>query len=130
MPTRRCSGRPQAADGSVARALALYGGPQLALRDKIVDLLGRLPATDPRALHALGDSLERGEAALLAVFIETARDWLSARLNHIQEPRRLAQVAEAWERLNRAAREVETFNLERKPLVFNVFSLLAETARG
>ncbi len=34
--------------------------------------------------------------------------------------------AEAWERLNRAARDVETFNLERKPLVFNVFGLLAD----
>src|SRR5712672_1892109 len=96
-----------AADGSVARAIALYGGPQLALRDKVIDLLDRLPASDPRALHALGESLER-----------------------TSEPRRLAQWAQAWERLNRSAREVETFNLERKPLVFNVFSLLAEAARG
>jgi DNA polymerase III subunit delta' len=119
-----------AADGSVARAIALCGGPQLALREKVVDLLDRLPATDPRALHALGDSLERGEDALLHIFIETARDWLSVRLDRTREPRRLAQVAEAWERLNRSAREVETYNLERKPLVFNVFSLLAETARG
>jgi DNA polymerase-3 subunit delta' len=45
------------------------------------------------------------------------------------EPARLAQVAEVWEKLNGAAREVETFNLDRKPMVFAVFGLLAEAAR-
>ena len=119
-----------AADGSVARAIALAGGPQLALRDKVIDLLERLPATDPRALHTLGDSLERGGDDLFDVFIETARNWLSARLDGISDARGLARTAEAWERLNVAARDAETYNLERKPLVFNVFSLLAEAARG
>jgi DNA polymerase-3 subunit delta' len=119
-----------AADGSVARTIALSGGPQLALRDKVIDLLGRLPATDPRALHALGDSLERGGGDLFEIFIETARNWLSAQLDRTGDAHRLARVADAWERLNRAARDVETYNLERKPLVFNIFGLLADAARG
>ncbi len=119
-----------AADGSVARAIALNGGPQLALRDKVNDMLERLPATDPRALHALGDSLERGDDAMFAIFIGTAQGWLSGRLERGGEPGRLARVAEAWDRLNRAARDTEIYNLERKPLVFNVFGLLAEAARG
>ena len=119
-----------AADGSVARAIALSSGPQLALRDKVIALLDRLPATDPRALHALGDSLDRGDDDLFEIFLETARHWLSARLDRTAEPARLARVAEVWERLNRSARDAEIFNLERKPLVFNVFSLLAEAARG
>jgi len=119
-----------AADGSVARAIALCGGPQLALRDKVVALLDRLPATDPRALHALGESLDRGEDDLFDVFIETARNWLSARLDRSSDPARLARVADAWDQLNRAARETETYNLERKPLVFNIFGLLAEAAGG
>ena len=119
-----------AADGSVARAIALAGGQLLALRDKMTELLERLPVTDPRALHALGDSLERGGDDLYAIFIETARDWLSGRIDRPAEPARLDRIADAWERLNRAARDAETYNLERKPLVFNVFSLLAEAARG
>jgi DNA polymerase-3 subunit delta' len=119
-----------AADGSVARAIALAGGPQLALRDKVIDLLERLPATDPRALHTLGDSLERGGDELFDIFIETARNWLSARLDRTSDARRLTRTAEAWERLTNAARDAEIYNLERKPLVFNVFSLLAEAARG
>ena len=43
---------------------------------------------------------------------------------------RMARVAQAWDKVNRAAREVETYNLERKPLVFAVFGALAEAARG
>jgi DNA polymerase-3 subunit delta' len=43
---------------------------------------------------------------------------------------RLNRFAEAAEHINAAARDVETYNLERKPLVFNVFGLLAEATRG
>ena len=41
----------------------------------------------------------------------------------------MARVAETWEKVNRAAREAEIYNLERKPLVFSVFGALAEAAR-
>jgi DNA polymerase-3 subunit delta' len=96
----------------------------------VIELLARLPATDPRALHALGDSLDRGDDDLFDIFVETARAWLSQRLDRTAEPGRLVVVADAWDRLNSAARDAEIYNLERKPLVFNVFGLLAEAARG
>jgi DNA polymerase-3 subunit delta' len=38
-------------------------------------------------------------------------------------------VAETWEKVNRGSREVEAYNLERKPFVFAVFGELAEAAR-
>lgn len=120
----------KAADGSVGRALALIGGSTLALRDRVSGLLERLPQVDQRELHALGDSLAGTDQVPLATFMETVREWLTARLAAPpQEPRRLARVAEAWEKINRAAKDVELYNLERKPLVFAVFGLLAETAR-
>jgi DNA polymerase-3 subunit delta' len=119
-----------AADGSVARAIALLDGEHLALRERIVDLLSRLPVTDPRALHALGDSLDRAGNDTFATFIDTVRDWLSGRIAHeAPDTVRLAQWAEVWEKLHRTAREVEVFNLERKPMIFAVFGSLAETAR-
>jgi DNA polymerase-3 subunit delta' len=37
-------------------------------------------------------------------------------------------LAEVWEKINTAARDAEQFNLERKPLVFNVFGWLAEAS--
>jgi DNA polymerase-3 subunit delta' len=42
---------------------------------------------------------------------------------------RLARLAEAWEKARRAAVDAEVFNLDRKPLVFQVFSMLAEATR-
>jgi DNA polymerase-3 subunit delta' len=120
-----------AADGSVAQAIALMGGPLLAVRERVIELLARLPATDPRAIHALGESLERADRLVLATFVDVVRDWLSARLAGEQgQSRRLMRLAQAWDDVNRSARDVEMFNLERKPLVFKVFGWLAEAARG
>jgi DNA polymerase-3 subunit delta' len=120
-----------AADGSVARALGFLDGPALALRQRVLELFAQLPDPDPRALHALGDALGGSEPATLAAFMDMVNGWLSARLSgDTRQVQRLARTAEVWEKVNRAAREVETYNLERKPLVFAVFGLLAEAARG
>jgi DNA polymerase III subunit delta' len=120
-----------AADGSVAHAIALLGGPLLVVRERVIELLALLPATDPRAMHALGESLERAERLVLATFMDAVRDWLSARLaGDLRKGDRLVRLAQAWDDVNRTAREVELFNLERKPLVFKVFGWLAEAARG
>jgi DNA polymerase-3 subunit delta' len=48
----------------------------------------------------------------------------------MQDPHRLARVALVWEEVNRAARETDVFNLDRKPLVFSVFRLLAQAAHA
>ncbi|MFD2180569.1 DNA polymerase III subunit delta' [Rhodoplanes azumiensis] len=120
-----------AADGCVARAIALSGGPLLAMREKVTALLAGLPRTDPRGLHALGDTLERADRETVEAFVDTVRDWLSAQLRHgPQAPARLAPYAEAWSRLDAAARDVLTLNLDRRALVFAVFGWLAEAARG
>ena len=119
-----------AARGSVSQAIALAGGPMLALREKVAELLSALPSTDPRALHALGDELDR-DRGLLDVFVGAVRDWLSGRLDtEVGNLTLLARTADLWERLNRSARDVEVYNLERKPFVFTIFGLLAEASRG
>ena len=119
-----------AADGSVARAIMLLGGSSLVLRERVIDLLARLPTLDRNALHALGDTLGRADDGAFTTFVDTIRDWLSARLAAEQgNLPRLARVAEVWEKLNRAAADVEVYHLERKPMVFSIFGLLAEAAR-
>jgi DNA polymerase-3 subunit delta' len=118
-----------ASDGSVARAIGLLGGTALQVRERVNAMLSALPAVDPRALHALGDSLGRDENAL-TTFVEAVRDWLSARLIAPAEPARLARFADVWEKLNTAADDTKVFNLERKPFVFNVFDWLAAASRG
>jgi DNA polymerase III subunit delta' len=117
------------AGGSVARAIALYDGPLLALRERITGLLARLPDTDPEALHALGDSLGRADDGTMETFTDAVRQWIGDRVERGGEAARLAKFADAWEKFNQTAADVDTYNVERKPLVFTTFGLLAEAAR-
>lgn len=120
-----------AAGGSVGRALALLDGPTLPLRQRVLDLFAQLPNPDPLALHAVGDALGGTDPTTLAAFMDLVNDWLSDRIaSGAGEKAHLARIAEVWEKLNRNAREVEAYNLERKPFVFAVFGELAEAARG
>ncbi len=124
-----------AAEGSVARALALMDEGALALRDQARALLDRLPSLDPKALHALGEALAGTDPQPLNAFVDTVNVWLTQRLHggtqgDADNIGRLDRLADAWQRVNAAAREAETYNLERKPLIFNVFGLLAEATRG
>lgn len=119
------------AEGSVRRALALLDSSALELRNRVLTLLDRLPALDPRALHALGDRLSGTEPATLAAFVDAVNGWLAGRLTcGPQKPAALERIAVIWERFNQSARDFETFNIDRKPLVFNVFGWLAEASRG
>ena len=123
-----------AADGSVARALGFLDEDALALRQRALDELERLPSVNANALHALGDALAGTDPRPLGAFVDTVNAWLSRSLDHHGGVNgglaRLERLAEAWERINAAARDAETYNLERKPLVFSVFGLLAEVTRG
>jgi DNA polymerase III subunit delta' len=120
----------EAAEGSVGRAFGLLDGPALALRQRVLDLFAQLPDPDPRALHALGEAIGGSDPRTLDTFMDMVNGWLSAKLGESAQAKpQMARVAETWEKVNRAARDVETYNLERKPLVFAVFGALAEAAR-
>jgi DNA polymerase-3 subunit delta' len=120
------------AEGSVARALTLLGGDALKLHQRTAALLNTLPRVDPRELHALGDALGGSDRAVLAAFVDSVDRWIAERLRgddaNANLPR-LARLAEVWEKISRAARDTAEYNLERKPLVFSVFGLLAEATR-
>jgi DNA polymerase-3 subunit delta' len=120
-----------AAEGSVGRALGLLDGAAIVLRQRMQDLFAQLPDLDPRALHALGEAIGGTDPRTLEAFMDMVNGWLSARLGEgVQHKAQIARVAETWAKVNRAGRDVETYNLERKPLVFTVFGALAEAARG
>jgi DNA polymerase-3 subunit delta' len=91
--------------------------------------MGQLPNPDPRALHALGDALSGTDPESLETFVDLVNGWLSDRLDARIDVGQMNRAAVAWDRINRAARDVEAYNLERKPLVFAVFKELAEAAR-
>jgi DNA polymerase-3 subunit delta' len=121
----------EASEGSVSRALTLLGGDALKLHQRTAALLATLPRVDPRELHALGDALGGSDRVALSAFIDSVDRWVGERLkadgaNANANLPRLARLAEVWEKINSAARDTESYNLERKPLVFSVFGLLAE----
>ena len=123
-----------ASEGSVARALTHLGGDTLKLQQRAAALLATLPRVDPRELHALGDALASGDRVALAAFVDSVDRWMAERLRapdldaNASLPR-LARLAEVWEKIARAARDTQDYNLERKPLVFSVFGLLADATR-
>jgi DNA polymerase III subunit delta' len=121
----------EASEGSVSRALTLLGGDALKLQQRTAAMLSSLPRVDPRELHALGEALGGSDRVALAAFIDSVDRWVGERLradeaNANANLARLARLAEVWEKIIRAARDTESYNLERKPLVFSVFGLLAE----
>jgi DNA polymerase III subunit delta' len=123
----------EASEGSAARAITLLGGDTLKLQQRTAALLEILPQVDPRELHALGDALGTSDRVALAAFVDSIDRWVAERLRvdgtSSQNLPRLARLAEVWEKIARTARDTQDYNLERKPLVFSVFSMLAEATR-
>ncbi|XUM21152.1 DNA polymerase III subunit delta' [Bradyrhizobium oligotrophicum S58] len=122
----------KASEGSVARTLTLMGGDGLQLQTRTAALLASLPRIDQGELHALGDALGTSDRVALASFLDSIERWVAERLRAADpnaELPRLARLAEVWEKIVRAARDTESYNLERKPLVFSVFGMLAEATR-
>ncbi len=123
----------EAAQGSVRRAAALLAEDSLALHDQIQALLTRLSELDQTAVHALAEKLAgRDGTAGFELFIAAIQDWLHERLTRgtARQDARLAAWAALWEKTGRAAREAEIYNLDRRPLVFAIFSDLAAAERG
>jgi DNA polymerase-3 subunit delta' len=112
------------AEGSVKRALTYVDPETLALVEAVRARLDALPQIDLGALLALAEDVagKAGERDF-AVMIETVQGWLSDHLHAhaAAQPARLAPLAEVWEKLERSAREVETYNLDRRPLVMSMF---------
>lgn len=117
------------ADGSVRRALTYVDPETLALVEAVRARLDALPGIDLAALLALAEDVagKAGERDF-AVMMETVQGWLSDHLHAhaAAQPARLAPLAEVWEKLERAAREVETYNLDRRPLVMTMFHDLSD----
>ena len=144
-PRPRASDRPAddpalveaaaASEGSVARALTLLGGDALKLQQRTAALLATLPQVDPRELHALGDSAwhQRPRRAGRLHRRRRPLDLPSACTPMRPMPMRTCRALHGWRRYGKrspAPRATpKSINLERKPLVFSVFSQLAEATR-
>ncbi|MDF2119712.1 DNA polymerase III subunit delta' [Roseiarcaceae bacterium H3SJ34-1] len=118
------------AGGSVRDALRLLGGDSLQLIQAVDGLLAQLPSVDWRRVHQFADRLtgreatEEFEAMISAIF-----DWIDAGIRaqagHPGTVRRLAPLAEVWDKIALSARETLALNLDRRAFILNVFSDLS-----
>ncbi|MDQ1079154.1 DNA polymerase III subunit delta' [Pseudoroseomonas cervicalis] len=123
------------AGGAPGRALQLAEGDGLALQQQVEAFLATLPRPDPRALHALGDTLAaKRDGSAFTTFIELLRQELGIAIRAAGRgqpvpdyihTRPLADWAVLWDTLGRLADETETLNLDRKQAVLSGLSQLA-----
>ena len=77
------------------------------------------------------DGIAVADARVFDIVMDSVNDWLSARLSaSVHDKDGAARVAVIWSDLNAAAREIDTYNLDRKPLIFRTFGRLADAVRG
>ena len=115
---------------SVSGALPYLAGERLALDRETARLLGRLPDLDWAGLHRLADRMGSDEDDF-ALLTGAILDWLHAKLRDgAAAPRRLAPLAEVWEKVRRSARDTLALNLDKKTFLFSTFADLAQATRA
>ncbi len=120
--------------GSVREVMRLLDNDTNML-DELDAIMAQLPQVDWGAVHALADAVNRtGRTEDFEAVVTGIYDWLSGQLalraGQQLPPAALAPLAELWEKVADSTRQVETFNLDRRPFLLNLFSDLANAAAG
>lgn len=125
-----------AARGSVHDALRRLGTRGGGLAMALEAMMAELPRIDWSRVHGLAEQLARPDhAADIDTMLLVAFDWLDrqAKQRAEAEPQTsiagIAGYARAWEALAAMARQVKTYNLDRRPFVLSLFRELADTTR-
>ncbi len=125
------------AQGSIQNVLRLLDDRGIELDTNLGRMLDDLPRIDWSSVHALADRVAaRDNGKDYETMLAAIDGWLDTRVRRgartFQDDcaRRLAPYALVWEKLAEAARETETFNLDKRPLVLSLFADLAAAARA
>ncbi|MGU3494182.1 DNA polymerase III subunit delta' [Xanthobacteraceae bacterium A53D] len=120
-----------ASGGSVRRAIVLARGEGMEVRAATLRALEQLPDPRMEELHALGARLQGDRGDGLDLFLEAVSDFIAAEATSGNaQGRRLVRLGEVWENVQRSGAAADTYNLDRKALVFRIFSELAEASRA
>jgi DNA polymerase III subunit delta' len=119
-------------EGSVRRTLELLDADKVSFIDQVTRLLDGLPKTDTKQVFALAEALARRDADdSYDLTLETVQRWVSERLHERAGlgASRLAPLVEVCEKIGRTAREIDVFNLDRRPFILTLFDDLADAVR-
>ncbi len=92
-----------------------------------------MPALDWKDIHAIAEGLAgKANDAAYETAVETIFAWLGERTHARQGEgaRRLAPLAEVWDKIARSVRETDSYNLDRRALVLTLFSDLSDALRA
>jgi DNA polymerase-3 subunit delta' len=119
------------AEGAPREALRLLCAADARFDAQVMRALAMLPRVDWPLVHAIADSVVGDETAFDAL-VAAMFGWLSSALKARRglAPRAVAPYAEAWERLERDARELAIFNLDKRAFAVLAFDLLSKTAQA
>ncbi|MBB4041575.1 DNA polymerase-3 subunit delta' [Microvirga flocculans] len=119
-------------EGSVRRTLELLDEEKVAFIEQVTKLLDALPRSDTKQVFALAEALSKRDADdSYELTLETVQRWVSERLHERAGlgASRLAPLVEVCEKIGRAAREIDVFNLDRRPFILTMFDDLADAVR-
>lgn len=119
-------------EGSVRRTLAMLDADKVSFVAGINATLDALPTVESKKIIALAESLGRRDAEDdYGLALDTVERWLSHHLHRHAAlgPARLAPLVEVCEKIARQAREIDVYNLDRRPLVLTLFDDLADAVR-
>ena len=117
------------AGGSVRTALRFLAGDRLAFDRDLGRLLAALPEIDWRELHRLADRIGP-DPEEFEVMVTALLDWIHGAIGSGGGRRRLAALAEVWDKVHRSARDTLALNLDKKSFLFSTVTELAQAARG
>jgi DNA polymerase III subunit delta' len=119
-------------EGSVRRTLEMLDEDKLALVSSINATLNGMPKVEPKRVLDLAESLNRRDAEEdYELALDTVQRWLTRHLHEHADlgASRLAPLVEVCDKVARQAREIDVYNLDRRPLVLTLFDDLAEAVR-
>ncbi|MCG7393840.1 DNA polymerase III subunit delta' [Microvirga sp. ACRRW] len=119
-------------EGSVRRTLELLDADKVAFIEQVTRLLEGLPRADTKQIYALAEALSKRDAEdSYELALETIERWVSAKLHERAGAgaERLAPLVEVCEKIARTAREIDVFNLDRRPFILTLFDDLADAVR-
>ena len=120
------------AEGSVRRALERLDEATIAFVGSVTRTLDALPKVDPKAVLALAETLAKRDAVEnYELALDTVQRWVGDRLRRDAAlgAGRLAPLVEVCDKASRQAREVDIYNLDRRPLILALFDDLADAVR-
>lgn len=119
-------------EGSVRRTLELLDADKVAFIEQVTRILDGLPRTDTKQILTLAEALAKRDADdSYELTLETIERWVSGRLREQAAlgAARLAPLVEVCEKIGQTAREIDVFNLDRRPFVLSLFDDLADAVR-